>query len=352
MKTFPILILGLLSLNACRPTTAHVQKKTVTLNLKAKLPRVKTYKCIYRDLDYQIETSGKIRADRQLKVIAEVTGRLITCNLSNNSVVTQGSQLLSYDLKSVDLQIEKIKNSIFTSRMAFESDILSQESLLKGKSKGIRDTVYRKLKVDAGLSAAEIELRSLFDIRKNAVVRAPISGTIADVKIQNGMYIRNGDELFTIYSHNELTVETKILESDVASVKVGQLGVIRPIASDKDYQARVSGINPLVDESGMVSIKLAVVNDGQSLLPGMHVTVNISIPVKHVLLVPKDAILFKNSRGVVFTMDKGLAKWSYVVMGRENGNYVEILDGLAQNQKVIISNNLQLSHDTRVEEIK
>jgi hypothetical protein len=55
---------------------------------------------------------------------------------------------------------------------------------------------------------------------------------------------------------------------------------------------------------------------------------------------------------VVFTIEKNESKWNYVEVGKDNGEEVEILDGIEAGSTVITTNNLQLAHQAPVQIVK
>jgi len=120
------------------------------------------------------------------------------------------------------------------------------------------------------------------------------------------------------------------------------------------YKAYVYNINPYVDENGMVIVRLKIISDkefSKSILFPVELQCYYKVPLGKVLLVSKDAVIFRNGKAVVFTCENGKAKWHYVKTGKDNGKEVEIKDGLELGQKVITTNNLQLSNDAPVQEI-
>lgn len=310
---------------------------------------VKTDLVRYTNFNYVIQGSGEIKAQHEQKILSKKTGKIDLCHAKNNIIVRYGDILVRFDVRAIQIEINKAKEALFNSKLNYNSDLLSQESLLRNKSKGIRDTVYRKLRSSSGLTGAEQELTALNLEMSEARIDAPFHGKLANVKCQQGMYVRSGDELFTIYSHNQMFVETNILESDIASVKIGQKAEVDVLANSLRYDAVVSEVNPIIDVNGTISVRLRFL-DIKDLLPGMHATVNILAPKERTLVVPKTAIVIRNNKTVVFTLENGRAKWNYVQIGRDNGREVEIRQGLKGNQKIIITNNLQLSNDTSVKE--
>ena len=83
----------------------------------------------------------------------------------------------------------------------------------------------------------------------------------------------------------------------------------------------------------------------------MNCTAVIKAPASRSLIVPKEAVVMRSGKAVVFTLQDGKAKWNYVAVGKDNGKEVEIKEGVTAGQKVITTNNLQLAHDAPVKEV-
>jgi membrane fusion protein, multidrug efflux system len=163
--------------------------------------------------------------------------------------------------------------------------------------------------------------------------------------------VRAGEELCKIYDPRSLMLEIKVLEADINLLNKSITADITPVSGSSPlYKAALYEINPYVDENGMVTVRLKILNGNAQLFPGMNCTVVIKVPMTQALLVPKEAVVMRDGKPVVFTVEAGKAKWNYVTTGRENGREVEVLSGLSTGQVVIISNNLQLGNDAPVKE--
>ena len=204
------------------------------------------------------------------------------------------------------------------------------------------------MKLKAGLKDAELSLREArINLEKTQII-APFSGTVAQLVKKIGDRVNAGETIGLIYSQNQLIIEAKVLETDYSNLKKGLFADIFPLAvKDKTFTASLVEINPIVDENGMVQVKLKL-NETIGLLPGMNAQCIIRVPITESVLVPKGAVVIKSGRPVVFTYEDGLAKWNYVETGKENGTDVQITSGLESGQQVILTNNLQLAHDAKV----
>ena len=125
---------------------------------------------------------------------------------------------------------------------------------------------------------------------------------------------------------------------------------VTPFAlNDTKAEGRITEINPLVDENGMVQVKAAVTDKGK-LFEGMNVRVSIHRSLGKQLVVPKEAVVLRSGKQVVFVLDstKTKAYWTYVHTSLENADSYTIADGLKEDDIVITSGNINLAHEAPV----
>jgi RND family efflux transporter MFP subunit len=223
---------------------------------------------------------------------------------------------------------------------------------MEGEDSLQKATIEEQVKSSSGLFMAEIELKEAeLDMEKSAI-RAPISGKVANVSLKRGSLVNAGDEICEVLSSHQLELKVKVLESDINFISPGQKAEIHPVSGgSKEVTGTVKSINPMVDENGLVQVTLRLAGSG-SLLPGMNARAVIRAPQSNSIVVPKQALVYRSGRPVVFTIENNESRWNYVEVGLDNGREVEILDGVPANSTVIITNNLQLAHQAPVQVVK
>ena len=309
---------------------------------------VTTAMATFKAVASQVQGNGRIQSGYEEEMVAQSGGQLVACIARNGRRVRKGETIAALETTTLELRKEKLLIQQYNAEKEYESQLLGYEGLLKGKSSEEASAVKRKLRAATGLAALEVDLRELQHEIATASVKASVDGILADVKITGGMYVRPGQELFRIYSDRELYLEIKVLETEIAMLRIGQMARVFPLADKaKPYTAHVAEISPRIDENGMALVRLKLTNPG-GLLLGMNAAAEVTVPHKRGLVVPREALVVRSGKPVVFTLDKGLAKWNYVKTGLDNGREVEILEGIREGETVIISNNLQLAHDAPV----
>jgi len=82
----------------------------------------------------------------------------------------------------------------------------------------------------------------------------------------------------------------------------------------------------------------------------MNVKVLIKKPVPDRLVVPKEALVIRQGKDVIFVRQDSLAIWKYVTIEFENSTSISVKEGLEPGDLVIVSGNINLAHETIVKE--
>jgi RND family efflux transporter MFP subunit len=231
-------------------------------------------------------------------------------------------------------------------------DILIGQGLNINDSASISNSVWKIAASKSGLADAIINLRTANYNYTNTALKAPFRGVIANLRCkENNM--SGSDAFCTLIDNSAFDAEFQVLESELANVAVGQTILATPFAIDSStLPGVISEINPFIDENGLVTIKARVNNFHNNLYEGMNIRVIIRKAFPNKLVVPKQAVLQRQGKEVVFTIKDGLAIWNYVKTGSENTTSYTIEEGLKPGMKVIVTGNLNLGHEAEVEVVK
>jgi multidrug efflux pump subunit AcrA (membrane-fusion protein) len=301
-------------------------------------------------LYYTIYSNGKILSSSEVELAFASSGTIQKIDIKNSDFVNKGQLLLSLDDAEAQLRLRRAREEHNKNDESYRSSFIDFDGGV-GDGVAIPDTLKRLLKIRHGLFISEIALEEAERALENKYLKAPFSGRIADLYVSEGKQISAGTPVCYLYDDKSLEVETFISESEVHWLKKGMPAEVRPLASNQKYEAQIADINPKVEKEGLVRLRLRILKP-TGLLRGMNVKVKIQIPQPPQLLVPKEAVVMRSDREVVFTYENGKAMWNYIEKGKENSDYIEVLEGLDEGDEVIISNNLQLSHEARVKKIE
>ncbi len=173
-----------------------------------------------------------------------------------------------------------------------------------------------------------------------AVIRAPISGTVAEKLITPGQLLQAGTTpCFTVADLSRVWVMAQIPDSDLASVRVGDAAQVETGVDATKVVGTVANISALVDpDTRAVIARVDVDNPQQLLKKQMYVHVQIqSRQASSGLLVPVAAIL-RDDENLPFVYvvqgDDSFAR-RRVTLGARTGDQVAIPSGLASGDRIV-----------------
>jgi RND family efflux transporter MFP subunit len=267
------------------------------------------------------------------------------------------------DPRSYELNLKEAQGALDRAQSDYQDLTLGDQRI---EDPAVRAERQRSARVRSNLATAEAGLeRAEYELSRTDI-RAPYAGRIADLAVDVGSRLSQNDSVATVVDVSSIEVEVQVLESEIAALDVGRDATVRFTAfPGETFQGEVVTINPVVNpesKHGRVTVRLR--NPEARILPGMHATVRIAGRLyADRLSIPKDAIVERNRREVVFVFEPdeeggrtGRAKWRYVITGLENDEYVEIVepgpgddeDFVQPDEIVLTAGHTTLSHDARV----
>lgn len=298
----------------------------------------------------QLIANGKIEAVQKSELRFKTNEQLVSLHVKNGSLVTKGQIIAALENSLLANKVEKAKIDLEKAKNKFVEEKINY-GLAKVLEKDIKLTVLKSLRIKSGYFEAKNALQNAQLLYNQTILKAPFTGVIANVKSKEGFYVSASEVFCTLINPKKLEVVFSILQSELAFVKKGQQVFVQSfVNSDKNYKAIVTEINPLVDENGLIQIKASVQSNDVALFDGIHAKVIVNNPINNVIVIPKEALVLRSNKKVVFTLEQGLAKWNYVTELYENSTHYAIKkgEGLKEIDTIIVSGNMNLSHEAKV----
>jgi Cu(I)/Ag(I) efflux system membrane fusion protein len=145
-------------------------------------------------------------------------------------------------------------------------------ALEKGRSQQLVAAARKRLAL-AGFTDGQLNaIAENGKVNDTVTLFAPQSGTVIEKSVLLGETVEEGTVLFTVADLGELWVQAKVLEADLASVKVGVPVEITTVAwPGKIFYGNVDFIYPVMDEANRtVKVRVSVANPDGNLKPGMY----------------------------------------------------------------------------------
>ncbi len=306
-----------------------------------------------RNLSREIRTVGRVDYDerRVEHIHTKIKGWVERLFVDfTGQQVGKGAPLLSiYSPELVSSQEEyllalKYKRSLGESTLPSVSG--GADSLLSSARKRLElwDMTARQI--------AELERRG--EVRKTVTLYSPAQGVVTEKRVQEGMFVEPGMNLYTIANISHVWVYADIYEYELPWIQVGQEAKMSlSYLKGKTFDGKITFIYPFLEkETRTVKVRMAFDNTALDLKPGMYTNVTIRAPVADAtLVVPVEAVLRSGERDTVIVMKGGGEFFPREVqLGAEGEGYIQILTGLEEGEQVVTSAQFLIDSESKLKE--
>jgi RND family efflux transporter MFP subunit len=226
----------------------------------------------YRSLSSQIRFTGTLQAKQRTSVQAQTSGTVLQVYANSGSYIKKGQTLLRLNNQDDQARLLQARaNYTATKAQADLSQNLAERNGRLFKQGFISEIEYERSKADARAQrenlAAQQALVSIAQKAVNdAVVSAPMSGTISKRLVESGQTISPGQTVFELVDASSLELQGSVPDNQ-AGIQVGQAiqfqsaGQTTPI-----FEARITRINPVADAASRALQFYADVNSSSARL--------------------------------------------------------------------------------------
>ncbi|NLG02283.1 MAG: HlyD family efflux transporter periplasmic adaptor subunit [Clostridia bacterium] len=268
----------------------------------------------YRKLAKEVADLGVDVASLQKELAALPNGQLTP---SENAHLTYDANLME--------DISRNWTQAVTDAATAEGQILNEE---------------QKKQIQKTHEITELSADNLQETLQKAAdgVLALENGIVTSVHVEKGAVVNKGTPLFTVESTDSVKVDVELSKYDIAKVEEGQKADINIAGST--YAGTVSEIKRLAVKDGtdkakvIVSVHVDQPDDG--IILGLEADVVIHAHEnENALLLPVTAFYSDDQGDYCYAIVNGIIVKKYVETGIESGEYIEIKNGLAEQDVVI-----------------
>lgn len=297
--------------------------------------------------DAEIISNGKAYAINKAEIKFPFSEKVTSVLVRNGDYVRKGQLLASLNATDLEGKLSRNKENMAKALVELDDRLIDYGYRLQDSAK-VPEPIMRMARIKSGYNSARYDYADATSSVGKARIVAPFSGKIADVEASAFNTSDSYKKLCTLIDDTWMKVEFNVLETEYKALSKGAAIEVIPFGEEVTMKGVVAEINPLIDENGMIKIVGKVQNEAGHLLDGMSVRVIVKNAIPGKLYIPKTAVVQRQDREIVFTYENGHARWNYVETGLQNSRYVTINSGLDKGKQVIVSNNLNLAHDSEV----
>lgn len=295
------------------------------------------------DIFATYDATATITSDADAPVLARVAGEVVELLVEEGDVVEAGQVLARLDGERLRLEMLAAKANLEQARKEYKRNVdLHKRGL-------VSTSMFEGLKYDLAALEATFELKALnYDYSK---IRATIPGVVSAREIKPGQNVAVNQVAFRITDTAELVAYLQIPQAQLSKFQAGHSATLT-VASmpETDFPASIVRISPTIDtRNGTFRATAVIDNSDHNLAPGMFGRFTIAYE-KHAdaLVIPAAALLDEDDLTSVYVVSDGEVVRRIVDTGIEADGKIEILNGLDENESIVVVGHSGLRDGSKV----
>ncbi len=272
------------------------------------------------------QCGGVAEGYQQSVVTAMIPGRVSAVRVNVGDRVKMGTSLMQIDPDDRTQSYSIIKQKLDEAQKQRERLIAISE---KG---GVAPEVLEKLDLQISEGEAGLEV-----IRKAQFVISPFSGVVVSVSQNVNNAVGPGTTLLELANLSKVRVPSTVSDVLVNRFRSGQQAIA--VVGGDTLVGKVEKV-PLAGAAATMSFTIETVFDNPEMIikPGMYVPVKVVVDKRETaLIIPQETLNTENREQYVYVIRDGVAHRSMVKSGIANGTDVEIIKGVLEGDKVVVS---------------
>lgn len=351
MKTNSIIIFSCLvfMLGSCNRqnenTETEVESPVSVENIKA------------RSVEQVVNTTGTVYPMQKVEYKSEISGYYKLCKNPQTGQTYKLGDRVNAGKVIIEIEDKEYENSIAIESKKLNLEISKNEY---EKQKSLYDkggVTLRELRnAEVSFTNAQYDYNnSLLKLEKMKII-APFDGLITDLPYYtSGVRMNTGQNLVSIMNFSKMYMEINLPEKTITQVDPNQLVRITNYNLPEDtLKGTVWELSPAIStETRTFKGKLLISNESLKLRPGMFVNADIITKRKdNTIVINKEYLLSGEDGKYVFIVENKSAKKRIISIGLETKNEVEVLDGLKENDRLVIKGFETLKDNSKVKVVK
>jgi membrane fusion protein, multidrug efflux system len=308
------------------------------------IPLVKAVLAKKSQMLKKLELTGSVQAFRIAKLASPAEGPILNLKVREGDIVDSGTVLMSIGRKKgIDALILSLQEELNRDKEEYgRVKQLVEKAIYPTKNLESARATFEMAK--ARLAAAEQELQDYS-------IKAPWTGTVSAVKVQDGDFVLPRSPLIEIYDPTSLIIRAAVPERNAADLKLTMgVDVSLDAYPAQKFKGEISRVYPYLDQRLRTRTIEVEIKDPPVLLPGMFARLGLVLGrIDNAIMVPADALLTspKGDKMMVL-LKEGKALRRKVVTGIEDSGFIQIVSGLSEGEEVIVEGNEKLKDGAEV----
>ena len=296
-----------------------------------------------------------VNEDRMVHIVPRLSGIVESVSANAGDAVRKG-QVLAV-ISSHALADQRSESIAAQQRLALARTTFAREkSLWEEKISAEQDYLQARNALQEADIAAQSARQKLAALGANASasgnltryeIRSPIDGTVTDKRIAIGASLKDDTTIFIVADLSTVWADIVVPAKDLNAVSTGQQATVEAIAFAHEATGTLSYVGAVVGtQTRTASARIVLPNPKGVWRPGLPVTVRlVSASVDVAIAVPVTAIQTMNDAPTVFGRHGDSFEARPLTLGRSDGVFTEVLDGLRAGEQVAVRNSFLIKAD-------
>lgn len=332
----------LLSLSACgSKDSSEAKKDQDKSSAKATLVTVTTVKNASVEMTEQ--AIGTLEGIIDPTVAAEIAARVIKVHVTIGSKVKKGQLIATLDATDFGMQRNEQLAEVARIQALIENQtkIVARNQALANKNfisqTAVDNDIAQQNVLRQQLEAAKARVASISHTSSKSKVFAPVSGTVEKKLVDSGDYVRVGDPIVQIVSSQRLRAHLPFPERIGAVLKTGLKIRLSTPTSPKTVETVINELKPMISEDNRTVDVIADVVDAPGWQAGATVTGTVVLGEQpSAMMVPEQSLILRPAGEVVYVVKNNTAYQAVVKTGARQNGMIEVLEGLNENDTIVV----------------
>jgi multidrug efflux system membrane fusion protein len=328
-------------------------------------PLVTVTKATAHDVPKYLDEIGRNAAFESVTVTPQVGGRVTERHFQDGENLRRGQLLFVIDPRPFKAQVDAAQASLAQAKAALDLAKIQfardQEVIgTRAISKQDYDTKKNTVDVDqAQVESAQAALETAQLNLEYCYIHSPIDGRAGARLVDVGNVVQpNSTSLLSIQRLDPIYANFTVTETDLPEVQRqmanGGLKASVRIPSDPEGTTRLGRVefldNAVQNGSGTVNLRATLSNADHHFWPGQFVDVRLVLTTeKAAVLIPNEAAQISQKGSFVYVVNADdTAELRPVKLGQKQGNQVVVTDGVAANDRVVVTGQMLVRPGAKV----
>lgn len=296
---------------------------------------VKLVTIVPQKFQHFIEINGSVRAEKDAIISPETSGVIKNIYVEEGQNVKKGELIVSLNTSIIRSNINEVKTSLELAKSSYEK----QNELWKENI----GTEMQYLQAKNNKETLEGKLRTLQVQLEMARIKAPFDGLVDQIFAQEGELASPGVRILHLINISELKVYGFVSETFLPNIHEGANVLMSfPVYPDYITTAKIYRKSEVINEkSRTFRIEIKLDNKENKLKPNMISKIRLNdFTTENAIVVPSQIIKQDYEGSFLYIVEKNgdklVARKKYVKTGITYENNTMILEGLNENNKIIV----------------